>query len=263
MCPNCRAFITTSDKVCPYCGQRVGPRAIDVRQPGEILGGLIPQAHFTTILILILNAGFFLATLWLQQSMGQGAALVALGAKYDPFIFQGHQWWRLVTAGFLHGGWLHILMNSWVLYDVGAQTEEAYSTSRFLVIYFVGTVAGFYMSAIENRALSIGASAGIMGLIGAMIAFGVTNRTSMGRAIRSLYLRWVVYIFVFGFLISSTDNWAHIGGLAGGFVVGYLAGTPVHSSYAREAMWRGLAALCVIITAFCFFMVFTNFSSVG
>ena len=79
--------------------------------------------------------------------------------------------------------------------------RRSYSTSRFLVIYFVGTVAGFYMSAIEYRAPSIGASAGIMGLIGAMIAFGVTNRTSMGRAVRSLYIRWVVYIFVFGFLM--------------------------------------------------------------
>jgi rhomboid protease GluP len=263
MCPNCRAFITTSDRVCPYCDHRVGPRAIDVRQPAQILGGLIPHAHFTTVLILLINAGFFLATLWLQQTMGQGEALVALGAKFDPLIFQEHQWWRLVTAGFLHGGWLHILMNSWVLYDLGAQTEEVYSTPRFLVIYFTGSVAGFYMSAIESRALSVGASAGIMGLIGAMIAVGVTNRTSMGRAIRSFYIRWVIYVLAMGFLIPGIDNWAHLGGLAGGFAVGYLAGTPVHSSPAREAFWRALAALCVVTTAFCFFLVFRNFSFSG
>ena len=69
MCPNCRAFITTSDRTCPYCGVQVGPRAIDRREPGEILGGLIPQAHFTTILILVINFGYFILSLVLSGSM--------------------------------------------------------------------------------------------------------------------------------------------------------------------------------------------------
>ena len=59
MCPNCRAFVTSSDRTCPYCTQAIGPRAIDVRRPAEILGGLIPHAHFTTILILVINFGLF------------------------------------------------------------------------------------------------------------------------------------------------------------------------------------------------------------
>ncbi len=79
-------------------------------------------------------------------------------------------------------------MNSWVLYDLGAQTEQVYGTPRFLVVYFAGTVGGFYASSVVNPLVpSVGASAGIMGLIGAMIAFGVVNRSSMGRAIRNFY----------------------------------------------------------------------------
>ena len=58
------------------------------------------------------------------------------------------EWWRLVTAGFLHGGLLHILMNSWVLFDLGAQVEEIYGASRMWVIYFVSSVCGFYASAV-------------------------------------------------------------------------------------------------------------------
>ena len=261
MCPNCRAFITTSDRTCPYCGQQVGPRAIDVRKPGEILGGLIPQAHFTTILILVINFGFFLGTTFLARSMGESAAIGAMGAKFGPLIFQDHEYWRLVTAGFLHGGWLHILMNSWVLYDLGAQVEQVYGTPRFLVLYFAGTVGGFYLSAIENPLVpSLGSSAGIMGLIGAMIAFGVANRSSVGRAIRNFYGRWVVYIIAFGLIPGfSVDNWAHIGGLAAGFAIGYAAGTPVRSSAGREGMWRVLAAICVILTAWSFFLVYKNF----
>jgi rhomboid protease GluP len=261
MCPNCRAFITTSDRTCPYCGQTVGQRAIDVRQPGEILGGLIPQAHFTTVLILLINAGFFAGTLFLTRTLGETGAIDVLGAKWGPAIFQGHQYWRLVTAGFLHGGWLHILMNSWVLYDLGAQVEQFYGTPRFLTVYFFGTVGGFYLSAVINPMVpSLGSSAGIMGLVGAMIAFGVANRTSMGRQIRSVYGRYVIYIIAFGLIPGfAVDNWAHIGGLAAGFVVGYAAGTPVHSSPAKEGLWRAVAAICVLVTLFCFFEIYRNF----
>jgi rhomboid protease GluP len=232
-----------------------------VRQPGEILGGLIPQAHFTTILILLINAGLFIGTEFLSRTMGEGNAIGVLGAKYGPLILQDHQYWRLVTAGFLHGGWLHILMNSWVLYDLGAQVEQVYETPRFLVLYFAGTVGGFYLSTVMNPlSPSVGSSAGIMGLIGAMIAFGVANRSSVGRAIRNFYARWVVYIVAFGLIPGfAVDNWAHIGGLAAGFVIGYAAGTPVRSSAAREGMWRVLAAFCVLLTVWSFFLVYRNF----
>src|SRR4051812_35070157 len=61
MCPNCRAFITTSDKVCPYCEIKLGAPAAARRAPADLLGGLIPHARFTTIVILLINAGFYLA----------------------------------------------------------------------------------------------------------------------------------------------------------------------------------------------------------
>src|ERR1700712_6040196 len=124
MCPNCRAFITSGDRTCPYCGNPVGARAIDIREPGAILGGLIPQAHFTTVLILLINAGLFIATTLFARTVGDNTALWAFGGKYGPSIWRDHEFWRLVTAGFLHGGWMHILMNSWVLYDLGAQVEQ-------------------------------------------------------------------------------------------------------------------------------------------
>jgi rhomboid protease GluP len=261
MCPNCRAFITTSDRVCPYCGERVGPRAVDMHSPGEIAGGLIPHAHFTTILILIINAGLFIATWSMSRTFGEMGALFAFGAKEGRSIFLGHQWWRLVTAGFLHGGLLHIAMNSWVLYDLGAQVEQIYGTPRFLVIYFLGTIGGFYLSARLNpMVLSVGSSAGLMGLIGAMIAFGVANRSSVGRAIRNFYVRWVVYILALGLIPGfAVDNWAHIGGLAAGFAMGYLAGIPARSSNSREIFWRTAAGVCIVLTVCSFWLMYRNF----
>ena len=61
MCPNCRAFITTSDKVCPYCDMKLQAPAAARRASADLLGGLIPHARFTTIVILLINAGFYLA----------------------------------------------------------------------------------------------------------------------------------------------------------------------------------------------------------
>ena len=186
MCPHCRAFITVKDKVCPYCEEQVGPRAIDRRSPADFLGGLIPHARFNTIVILLANFGLYLVSTLYSMRAGagggfsgiDGATLFAFGAKFGAAIAAG-QWWRLVTAGFLHGGLLHILMNSWVLFDLAPQVEEIYGASRMWVIYFVSSVGGFYLSNLWNpRALSVGASAALCGLIGAMIALGVTHHSA-------------------------------------------------------------------------------------
>ena len=265
MCPNCRAFITTDDKICPYCEAAVGPRAIDKRSPPDVLGGLIPHARFTTFMILLINSGLYVAMVLRSAKMGgggmdlDGRTLFDFGAKEPAAILAG-QWWRLITAGFLHGGLLHILMNSWVLFDLGAQVEEIYGTSRYLVFYFVSTITGFLASSFWSPALSIGASAGIFGLVGAMIALGVRDRSAYGAAMQRMYVRWAVIVLLIGlvpslFGISFVDNAAHIGGGIGGFVLAYIAGTP-RFSRTVEAFWRGAAAVCVVITGLAFAQMF-------
>src|SRR5580658_869208 len=72
MCPNCRAFITTDDKVCPYCQFTVGPKAVDRRTPADALGGLIPHARFTTMLIMLINTGLYVAMVLHTQAAAQG-----------------------------------------------------------------------------------------------------------------------------------------------------------------------------------------------
>lgn len=254
MCPNCRAFITRDDKVCPYCEMKLGPPAIARRAPADVLGGLIPHARFTTVMILLINAGFYLAEALPGLLSGGGSAglpLFQAGAKFGPYIHEG-QWWRLITAGFLHGGILHLLMNSWVLFDLGAQTEESYGTHRYLVFYFVSTITGFYASYLwAPNTPSIGSSAGIFGLLGAMIALGMRDRTSYGAAIRAHYVQWGIYALLLSALFSSTDNAAHIGGVAGGFAIAYIAGTPRFTGPA-ERFWQiaGWAAIAVTVAAF-------------
>jgi rhomboid protease GluP len=264
MCPNCRAFITTSDKVCPYCDVKLGAPAIERRAPADLLGGLIPHDRFITMIILLINVGLYIAMVVHMMQTGKsnlmdfdGKTLFDFGAKYGPAIRAG-QWWRLITAGFLHGGLFHIAMNSWVLYDLGAQIEENFGTPRYLLIYLVATVTGFYGSYIWNPGLSIGASAGIFGLIGAMIALGLKDGSSYGRAMSSHYTRWAAIMIGLGLLPTGLlfgmafDNAAHIGGLAGGFAVAYLAGTPRRTG-AMEQIWRAAGWVSVGITCVAFY----------
>jgi rhomboid protease GluP len=259
MCPNCRAFITTDDKVCPYCEAVVGPRVIEQRSPSPVLGGLIPHARFITVMILLINTGLYIATVLESSRAGGGfdpdaRALVDFGAKYNPLI-NGGQWWRLLTAGFLHGGVLHILMNSWVLFDLGTQIEETFGTSRYLVLYFTSTITGFLASYYWSPAISMGASAGIMGLIGAMIAHGVRERSAYGTAVRNLYMRWAFYVLLMGLLPFGIDNAAHIGGLAGGFIVGYITGTPGYSRTV-ERFWQIASGIALAMTVAAFSQMF-------
>ncbi len=264
MCPNCRAFITIKDKTCPYCEVELGPRAVDLRWPGAALGGLISEARFTTFIILTLNFGLYLVMVVLSMRAGHENAFLGLdsrtllffGAKHSLRVFAQGEWWRLITAGFLHAGILHFLMNSWVLFDLGTTVEFFYGTHRMLVIYFVSTVTGFLASAMWNPGISVGASAALFGLIGAMIALGVTQRTSAGAAIKSMYVRWAIYGLIFGLMLPMIDNAAHIGGLAGGFAVGYLADTPRLVRDWKEKLWRRAAYVCLALTAAAFVKMF-------
>jgi len=256
MCPNCRAFITTDDKICPYCSTEVAPKPYYRRPPSDALGGLIPHARFTTVVIMLINTGLYIGTVLRSGgSEPDGQTLVAFGGKWVPYILAG-QWWRLITAGFLHGGILHILMNMWVLFDLGAQVEEMYGTPRFLAIYLISNITGFIASMyLLPHTLSIGASAAIFGLIGGMIAVGVRDRSSYGSAIRSVYVRWAVYGLVLS-LIPGTDWAAHLGGLAGGFLIGFIAGTPGFSAI-TERIWQIAAAITLAITGLAFFDMVT------
>ncbi len=165
------------------------------------------------------------------------------------------------NRGIPHGGLIHIAMNGYVMIDLGAQVEEVYGTNRFVVIYLLSSAGGFLLSTYWSSAPSVGASAALFGLIGAMIAVGVRCRTAMGAAIRGMYIRWAIYGLLFGLLpYFRIDNAAHLGGLSSGFVIAYLTGTPKLTDTRGEQAWRLAAWLAVAGTAFCFLKMYLAFS---
>jgi rhomboid protease GluP len=215
--------------------------------------------------LLFINFGLFAACALFSSRAGTPQAfmnidvrtLIRFGASLPPGL---ETWWRLITAGFLHGGLLHILMNSWVLFDIGAQVEEIYGGARFLVFYFVSTIAGFAASSYLAGNLSVGASAALFGLIGAMLALGVHH--PLGRAIRPLYTRWVIYMLLLGLLPGlHIDMAAHLGGLAAGFGTAYVAGLPKIGNPTAETAWRIAAGVAIGLTALAFFNMYLFLSS--
>ena len=265
MCPNCRAFINITDRVCPYCDAQLGPRAIDLRS-SQMAASFMPRANVTSIVILVINVTLFLIELVVNyrlfnggpQALGFGT-LIALGAKYAPAIYSG-QTWRLITAGFLHGGFLHIAMNSWALFDLVGEVEQFYGTSRLIVAYIFSTFTGFLLSLLWHPdAISMGASAPCFGLIGIMLAMGLRQRSDpMAQAVRAYYSRWAVYALIFSFL-PGIDIAAHIGGFVGGFLVGLVGGLPGLPNTPRETVWKVLAGLAIAVTLYAFWQDFRYF----
>jgi rhomboid protease GluP len=107
---------------------------------------------------------------------------------------------------------------------------------------------------------SVGASAALFGLLGAMVALGMRHRSSLGDAMRGTYIRWLVYMLLFSLLMPNIDMAAHLGGLAGGFGVAYLAGQPRIESAPVEKVWRIASWTAVLLTAYSFFRMYLMFS---
>jgi rhomboid protease GluP len=175
-----------------------------------------------------------------------GQVLLRLGAK-SPYILD-RQWWRLVTAIFLHAGLLHIGLNLWCLFDLGPEVESLFSTPKFVVFYLVAGVAGFVLSLWWSPfGMSVGASGAVLGLIGVLIGASF-HHGHLGREYRGQLWRWVIYIFIFG-LFFAVDNAAHLGGLVTGALLGYLVPEGEEETRASQNLWNILALLSIVIIA--------------
>jgi rhomboid protease GluP len=260
MCPNCRALVERSASVCPFCGEKLrSPRARSTPgAPGRILG-VIPVPSSATSAIAAVTIALYGISWYMTATsasaqlngpptMGgiSGEVLLRLGAK-SPYILIG-QWWRLVTAIFLHAGLFHIGMNLWCLFDLGPEVESLFSTAKFMVFYLVTGVAGFVLSLWWSPlGMSVGASGAILGLIGVLIGASF-HHGHLGREYRGQLWRWVIYIAIFG-LFFAVDNAAHFGGLAAGGLLGYLVPEGEAETRAGQNLWNTLAVLAIVIIA--------------
>lgn len=177
-----------------------------------------------TLFIIAINIIMFLITQFEIYSTGKAAneVLVNLGAKYNPFIENGEVW-RLLTCAFLHSGLIHIACNMYSLYIIGPQINQIYGAKKYFVIYIISCITSSFLSYLMSPySISVGASGGIFGLMGALVAFAIIERHKIEKRYLSSLLQIIIINLFIGLSIQNIDNFGHIGGLLGGFIIGYI-----------------------------------------
>jgi len=218
-CDQCGAVQDRDAKVCSSCGAKLATRTFHVLRR---LGIIAPEAlSLSTVLALVIMTAY--ARVWVAQGGGfhapPGELLLDFGA--DLHVGFGDDYWRLLTAAFLHMGFWHLAFNLIAIASVGPQVEQIWGRLAMLFVFVITAVAGFVLSdAMQPNVLTAGASGGVCGLIGAAAGYGQRLGTTRGRTIRNDMVKWFAYTVVFGFAVGA-NNWAHLGGAAAGAALGY------------------------------------------
>jgi rhomboid protease GluP len=232
VCPSCGNLVGVNDETCYTCGRRnpgMWGFAPALRRLGNDFG-------FTTIVIGACSVLYALTLLASRGQIGMGGlfsllspstqALFLFGSSGAIPVFGYGRWWTILSAGWLHGGLLHIVFNMMWVRQLGPATGQLFGASRLVIIYTFGGAVGFLASSVAGALLpgvpflggamlSVGASAAIFGLLGALVRYGHRTGSSLvGRQAWS----WALTLFVFGLIMPGIDNWAHAGGFAGGYL---------------------------------------------
>lgn len=259
VCPGCGSLVGVNDDTCYNCGRRnpgLWGFAPWLRRLGQDLG-------FAQI-VIVGSVGLYLATLAASEDPFGGGGLFSLFSPDTPALFMfgasgavpvfGYdRWWTVLSAGWLHGGLIHILFNMNALRQLSPPVAELYGAGRMMLIYTAGSVlgfaassaAGYYLAGVPffgGARLTIGASAPIFGLLGALVYYGQRSGSS---AMRSVAWQNAAIMFAFGLFMPGIDNWAHAGGFGGGWLMSKWL-----DPLTRERVDHLVAGLlCLLVTA--------------
>lgn len=184
----------------------------------EVIYPKPPKAIFTTLLIIINAVIYIIVTSYSALTgMNFNEALYMFGAKVNLEILSG-QYWRFLSPIFLHASIMHLLVNCYSLYWIGSLTERLYGNVKFIVIYLMAGVFGNVVSFIFSPNPGVGASGSIFGLLGALLYFGVENPMLFRGYFGNNIIITILINIIYGFAQPGIDNFAHLGGLLGGFL---------------------------------------------
>src|SRR5436190_13471698 len=214
ICPDCMT-VTSVGMRCPECA-RQRTRVTRIRP------GLRAGAAPATYALIAINVAAFLAEIGTGASLGFGSgggSVIRHAALYGPAVANG-DWWRIVTAGFLHAGIIHIALNMYVLFILGTLLEPGIGTPRFLGVYFVSLLAGsFGALLLSPNELTVGASGAIFGVMSA--AFVIARHRGIEQLASQIGFFIIINLF-FTVGVSGISVGGHLGGLVGGALCGLL-----------------------------------------
>ncbi len=222
---------------CPEC---IAAGRAAVRETTNLVGGRIAVRPRVTSTLIVINVALFGVGLLLSFGGADTDLIIEFGMWPLGIAVYG-EWWRLVTAAFLHAGFLHIGFNMYVLYLLGPILERVLGSARFLILYLVaalgGSVASYAVS--DPNSVSVGASGAIFGLMAALLVVGKRFRRDVSQIAILLAINLAI-----GFIIPSIDWRAHIGGaLVGAAIAAVMAYAPKQS----RVLWQALGTLAVLL----------------
>src|SRR4051812_27130973 len=258
VCPSCGSLVGVRDDKCYMCG-RANPGLFGfgpaLRQFSQNFGfaQLVVGACVTLWLATLLMSG---------AGVGRGGSILSalspstqvlfvFGSSGAVPVFGAGRWWTVLSAGWLHGGLLHVAMNMYWVWQMGPSITELFGPSRTVIIYTAGGVAGFALSSfagaylpnlpfLRAAGLTLGASAPVFGLIGALYHYGRKGSS----VVKQMAISIIVQAAIFGFLVPGIDNYAHIGGFAGG----YLMSVVLNPMTRERGDHTVIALLCLVAT---------------
>lgn len=151
-----------------------------------------------------------------------------------PELIRSGEYFRLLTPVFFHYDVSHIFFNMWGLLVLGRYAERIFGGWRFSVVYVLAGIAGCLLSFAFNDHPSLGASGAIFGLMGALLAFGRLDRKAFSMSIGTSVYYMLALNLLIGFFVPNIDYWGHLGGLAGGFLIGMFVNVP---GYRAKPLW--------------------------
>ena len=234
ICPDCMTPTSVGMR-CPECSR-------DRTKVKTVRGA--PSTPIVTQILIALNVAAFLAETANGAPLGGGLGngwIVEHGVLFGPNISIAHEYWRLVTAGFLHDGLFHILINMFSLYVVGNSLEPAIGRLNFAAIYFASLLAGSFGALLfQPQVPTVGASTAIFGIFGALIVLARARGISLWQTGLAPML---LINLVFSVTYAGISLGGHLGGLIGGLLAGWAV---VELGERRRQPMLGLAA-CLLV----------------
>ncbi len=175
-----------------------------------------PVITYTLIGINIL-IGLLIFLYSQKTGVSYGELLIKFGAKENFKILTG-DYWRFLTPVFLHANILHLFINCYSLYAIGVLVEKIFGRSKFAFVYFAAGISGNIASFIFSTNPGVGASGAIFGLLGALLYFGINKPALFKSHFGYNVILTILINLGYGFSTTGIDNFAHIGGLIGGFL---------------------------------------------
>lgn len=252
-CLKCGAELQVNEEgVAPVLCDRCAGAATSRARRGLSTGTF--RDYPATTLLVAINVAFLIGMIvtgGIDGAFSNQDPIVSWGANIGPFTLNG-EYWRLITAGFIHGGFFHIAFNMWALWSLGQLSEKLFGSWVTAAVYLLTGVGGALLSIFVHPIHSeVGASGAVFGIAGAILSgikFGNVSVPSwQKRSITSSLIFFTAFNLYLGARIPGIDNWCHVGGFATGLIFGAPLAT-ANASGKKSFEWMTILLAALVLT---------------